>query len=113
MLTDTSCQITVNAEEGRPLTLILRGDLTIYQADPLHETAMALLQSEADVVVSCGEVVQLDTAILQILLALQRELQSRGKNFRLEGLSVGLRELLELAGVNDMFVGPAAVPSAQ
>jgi anti-anti-sigma regulatory factor len=61
----------------------------------------------------CGEVVQLDTAILQILLALQRELQSRGKDFRLEGLSVGLRELLELAGVNDMFVGPAAEPSAQ
>jgi len=112
MLTDTSCQIAVNSEGGRPLTLVLRGDLTIYQADRLYESAMALLQHEADLVVSLREVVQLDTAVLQILLALQRELRSRGRNIRWEGLSAGLRELLELAGVNDTLVGQATAHSA-
>jgi ABC-type transporter Mla MlaB component len=104
MLTDTPCQITVNAEEGQPPTLVLRGDLTIYQADPLYEATIALLQEEADVVVSCREVVHLDTAVLQILLVLQCELHARGRRLRLAGVSLGLGELLELAGVNDTLM---------
>jgi anti-anti-sigma factor len=112
MLTDTPSQITVNSEEGRPLTLVLRGDLTIYQADELYQAAMALLQNEADVVVSCRDVVQLDTALLQILLVLQRELHSRGRSIQLAGVSGGLRELLELAGVNEPLSRQAGAQSA-
>jgi anti-anti-sigma factor len=93
--------------------LVLRGDLTIYQAGQLYEAALALLEQEADVVVSCREVVQIDTAILQILLALQRELQSRGRSLQLAGVSVELGHLLELAGMNDAFARQADTQSTQ
>ena len=108
MVTGMPSQIAVKSEEGQPPTLVLRGDVTIFEADRMHEAATALLEHEADVVVSCREMVRLDTAILQILLVLQRELQSRGRSIRLEGVSDGLRELLELAGVSEAFAGPAA-----
>jgi ABC-type transporter Mla MlaB component len=111
MLTDTPCQIAINSGEDRSLTLVLRGDLTIYQAGQLYETALALLEHEADVMVSCREVVQLDTAILQILLVLQRELQSRSRSLRFSDVSREVRGLLELAGVNDTLTGQAATQS--
>jgi anti-anti-sigma factor len=112
MPTDTSSQIAINSEDGQHITLVLRGDLTIYQAEQLCEAAVALLQHEADVVMSCHELVQLDTAALQVLLVLQRELQSRGRHLRLEGLSVELREWLELAAVADKLIGQSTTHTA-
>jgi anti-anti-sigma factor len=104
MSTEQPIEIVISSDEGESLTLILRGALDIYQADQLCEAALALMQHEADVVVSCRDVVQLDVAVLQILLVFQRELQSRGRELHLVDLSVELSDLLELAAVSDMLV---------
>ena len=105
MSQDSPFDIVVAAEDFQPCSLVLHGTLNIYCADRLHEAVIALLQYEADVVVSCEKVDQIDTAVLQLLLVLQRELQSRGRNLRLEGLSAEVRELLELAAVADTLTG--------
>lgn len=104
MIIENPIEIVISPDEGTPLTLILRGELNIYQADQLCEAALALMQHEADVVVSCQDVVQLDVAVLQILLVFQRELQSRGRALHLVGLSGELSDMLELAAVSDLLV---------
>jgi len=114
MLTETSRQVPVDAEEGQPpLALTLRGDLTVFDAEALHETALALLPSGADVVVTCQDLVHFDAAVLQVLLVLQRELRSRGRSLRLAGVSRAMGELLELAGVKDSLAAQAALESAK
>jgi len=112
MLTDTSSPITVDSTEGQPLRLTLRGNLTVYEAESLHETAMTLLPGEADVVVACHDLAHCDTSVLQVLLVLQRELRARSRDLRLEGLSLELRESLELAAVADTLIGQRTAQTA-
>ena len=75
MPSDTLCPITVRSDEGQPLSLALRGDLNIYQVHQLYEAAVALLPEESDVAVSCKDVVQIDAAVLQVLLVLQGDFE--------------------------------------
>jgi anti-anti-sigma factor len=84
--------------------LVLRDDVDIYCAGPLHESADALLQEQEDVVVSCEALSHLDTSALQILLALREELQTRGRSLRLAGISADVETLLRLAGVRSLLL---------
>ena len=100
---------SIERDEGRPLRLVLRGDVNIYAAALLHELALTLLQEQEDVVVSCEELACVDASALQVLLALAQDFRSRGRSVRLAGVSAELEGLLQLAGVKNAFFPPAAV----
>jgi anti-anti-sigma factor len=100
MSNDLTCA-AIERHDGKPLALVLRGDVDIYCAGLLHELADTLLQEQGDVVVPCQGLTHLDTSALQIVLALRNGLQARGRSLRLTGVSAEPEILLELAGVKN------------
>jgi len=84
--------------EGRQV-LKLAGDVTVYQAAELHQTALGLTQQAADLQVQCDEVQSLDCATIQILMALQEAVAAGGKTFQLTGASAELQQTLAWAGM--------------
>ena len=95
--------VILERDDGKPHTLVLRGDVNIYCAGLFHELADSLLQEQVDVVVSCEGLAHVDTSALQLLLALRQGLEARGGSLRLECTSADLESLLQLAGVRSAF----------
>jgi anti-anti-sigma regulatory factor len=87
----------VKAKKGA--RLVLKGNVTVVSAERLHRTALESLELNADVTADLGAADDLDASALQILLALRRSLQARGRNLRLAGSSPLLDESLRLAGL--------------
>ena len=102
-MSDQQASVTIERRREKPVALVLRGDVDIYCAGSLHESADSLLQSQEDVVVSCEELVRLDTSALQILLSLRQDLQTRGRSLELTGISAELKALMQLAGLKNVF----------
>jgi hypothetical protein len=93
MSNDLTC-VTIERHDERPLTLVLHGDVNIYCAGLLHESADYL-----------------DTSALQILLALRQGLLAQGRSLRMTGVSAGMESLLGLAGVPSVFCCQVAAQS--
>lgn len=77
--------------------LVLTGHVGILHAEELLATARAIETEGCDVVVSGEALEHLDTAALQILLALRTALVSRGRTLLVQGLPESVRHYLRLS----------------
>jgi anti-anti-sigma factor len=88
--------------------LVLRGQMNLCTAAELHREALACLARRADVTVDCAQAEHLDTAALQVLLALKEALREAGKLLRLTGACESIQNYLRLAGLADALLGAPA-----
>jgi anti-anti-sigma factor len=78
--------------------LRIRGTVDVSVAQELLEAARGASLSTTPISVDCTELERLDTATVQILVALCRKQQARGASVRLKGVSPAVRAFLELLG---------------
>ena len=76
--------------------LKLAGEISVFGAADLRSSATEAAAEAGNVVVDCGELQSVDLAALQILLAMQRAVVSRNRNFRLVGLSPEMADVFAM-----------------
>jgi anti-anti-sigma factor len=69
--------------EGGRLQLRFSGDLTIYQAQEDHAALRAVMAGAEPVFVDLSSVTEIDSAGVQILLALREQARRQGREFSL------------------------------
>ncbi len=77
----------------------LSGVLDINRVSDLHEFALQLVETGADVEIDAAEIERIDTSVVQILLALRNALQRRGCKLVFSSISTSVREFLRTVGV--------------
>jgi anti-anti-sigma regulatory factor len=93
---------TVSCEPGG-VRLVLHEGAGLATAREVHAAALGALACGGDVVACCAGADHLDSAVLQILLALRRALAGRGRALRLEGASDRAVGLCRTAGLADLL----------
>jgi anti-anti-sigma regulatory factor len=79
----------------------LAGRFTPARGAELLASARTWAAGDGDVCVECAELERLDVVSLQILLALKRDLDARGRRLRLQGVSDAVIAVLTLAGLGE------------
>ncbi len=86
--------------------LPLDGELNIYRAAELRQVLLAALSdSPAGLELDLSGVSEIDSAGVQLLLAVRRDLHARGLPLRLSAPSAAVRELFELFALNGDYFG--------
>ncbi len=93
----TTAAVTVHPEGGAALTL--SGNVTILVADQLVASAREAAE-HGDVTVDLSEVEHVDTAGLQVLLALRKTLHSRARRLVLRRVPEGVARFLAVSGLS-------------
>lgn len=100
-------QVT-EGEQGRDWQLVLEGVVDVSTAASLQRALLPILERPANVTVECEHLERVDAAALQLLLALQQELQPHGHALRLHHGSSQLQDQLDLAGVAQAFAASSS-----
>ncbi len=101
--TEKTAAVNLVERDGKR-AIALAGAADIFFAADLRQAALALLEGGEDVAVDCGKLERLDTSTLQILLALKRELEQRGKKLRVIDLPAEPARLVGLAGLTNHLI---------
>ena len=91
--------------------LAIREDMTIYQAQAQKEQLLAALAATEDLELDLSGVGEMDTAGLQLLLLLKREVLQQGKQLTLSGHSPAVRQTLEFCRLVGVFGDPMIIPA--
>jgi len=83
--------------------LAIDEDMTIYVIEELKQGLAAEIDIHDTLELNLAEVEEVDSAGIQLLLALSRELQLKNKQLRLTALSGAVAKLLESYGLSDRF----------
>lgn len=97
---ERAATVSIAEREGKR-AVVLQGAVDIFFAADLRQAALALLEGGEDVAVDCEKLERLDTATLQILLALKKELEQRGKKLRMTELRSEPARFVGLAGLTN------------
>ncbi|MBN1662727.1 MAG: STAS domain-containing protein [Deltaproteobacteria bacterium] len=62
--------------------ITLEGEITLQNIEALHEQLLSALRGSGQVVLSCGGLRYLDTAVFQLLVSLKKSLGNRPLLFR-------------------------------
>ena len=89
--------------------IALDGELTIYQAGELHEVVNKQLASCNCLDINMRSVTEIDTAAIQVLLALKRAALAAGKTITLRMHSDCVIEAFELMNVAHEFGDPVLI----
>lgn len=84
--------------DGGRARLALFGRVTVAHARELHAAAVALAAGAGDVTLDCRDAEYLDTAAVQVLIALRRDMERAGRGCEVAGESAALRGDFRLAG---------------
>jgi anti-sigma B factor antagonist len=84
-------------------TLKVTGDLTIYHVANFHGILCAHGDFKGDVELDCSECEEMDTAGIQLVLALEKEVKEKGGEFRFEQASDECKEVLSLYNLAEHF----------
>lgn len=98
----------VHESEGR-LVMTLRGGIDASHVGELLTASVQVCDSGKPVALDWSEAEHLHAGALQVLLALQTELQSQGRPLLVSDCSLALEDCLEAAGLLPTFQ-PARVP---
>jgi anti-anti-sigma regulatory factor len=99
-------RVTVTGE--RQSQLALHGTIDVFLAGELLEHARRAFAAAGDVRIDCAALERLDTSALQILLALQRELEEHGRRLELRAVSDQVGAFFVLGGAERLL--PQAEP---
>jgi anti-sigma B factor antagonist len=86
--------------------LTLAGKLTIDQAADLKQMLLSALAGDEDLELNLADVVEVDTAGLQLLMMAKKLAQERGKALRLVALGPAVLELLAQLNLATYFDDP-------
>jgi anti-anti-sigma factor len=84
--------------DGEVCRLLLTGKLDIFEAAAVCEAARQAADAGRSIVIHMEGLDRLDTSILQILLALHREVQQRGQSLQVIGASPAVQRICHLLG---------------
>jgi len=79
-----SISITVLANSGENVRLLLEGQLIMKNADLIKKELIAALNSSENIELAFKNIIKIDLAILQLLIALQKSASRLGKNLTLD-----------------------------
>ena len=91
--------------------LAIAEDLTIYHAQAQKSELLAALASTDHLDLDLGGVAEIDTAGLQLLILLKREVLQQGKQLTLGGHSPAVRQTLEFCRLVGVFGDPMIIPA--
>jgi anti-anti-sigma factor len=74
-----------------------------YAAESLKAQAIELLEAEGNAIFDFSEVDRMHTASLQVLLALRKDLEPKGRNVVLKSVDKQVRELFRISGTESFF----------
>ena len=103
MDTAKNARVEVVEKDGRP-TIVLEGAIDIFFAADLRRAAVEVLQKSEDVALCCDKVERFDTAALQVLLALKRDLAQNGRTLQVSGMSARPAAAVGLAGLSGQLL---------
>lgn len=89
--------------------LAIRDDLTIYQAQAQKETLLAALAATEHLELDLSAVTEVDTAGLQLLLLLKREVGEQGKQLTISGHSPRVQQILDFCNLVGVFGDPMVI----
>jgi anti-sigma B factor antagonist len=98
-------------KQGGGCKITIEGEMTIYQAAELHEKFKKQLAACDSIEVDLQLVTEIDTAGLQILLALKREANEAGKAVTMIMHSEPVVEVFELLNIVHEFGDPIVLSS--
>jgi phospholipid transport system transporter-binding protein len=84
-------------------TMVLPARLTMSEGRATLERLLPLLQSADVVALDASQLRELDSAAVALLLACKRQARSEGRNLRVIGMTLKLRQLARLYGVDDLL----------
>jgi anti-anti-sigma factor len=82
---------------------VLTGALDQYAADGLKTKALLLLDADEDAVFDFSEVERMHAAALQVLLALHKDLEPKGRKVVLKAVDPAIRKLFRISGTEEFF----------
>lgn len=83
--------------------IALEGELTIYRAAELKPLLLAALAGTGPIELDLGEVSEVDTAGVQLLMLLRREALAQGRSLQLRAPSLAVAEAFELLDLAAWF----------
>ncbi|MBF0464064.1 MAG: STAS domain-containing protein [Nitrospirae bacterium] len=86
------------------MSLSLEGELSVVRANELKELFIDYVKTAKDIELDLSSVSEIDTAGFQLLVALKKESDGMGRNFRILSVSPAVENLLDLYNVKDMFI---------
>ncbi len=72
-------------------------------AELLKATALPMLETEDDVAFDFSQIDRMHTACLQVLLALRKGLEPKGRKVILQSVDPSVRKLFRISGTEDFF----------
>jgi anti-anti-sigma factor len=105
-VTDSSEYFSVEVVEiGDEPVVVVRGEIDLRSAEPFgHAIDAVLARSPKRLVVHLGEITFMDSSGLQVLLRAHAALGRLPEATVLRSPAAGVRRVLELAGIADLFV---------
>jgi anti-sigma B factor antagonist len=80
------------------------GELTIYTAREWRDRLMAVVEKDCDMELDLSEVSEVDGAGIQLLVALQMELQTKGHSLHMSGVSSRVMEAFQFCRLTEFFM---------
>ncbi len=88
-------------------------DLTIYNVAAAKQQLEQLLQQTAEIEMDLGQVSEIDSAGMQLLILAKRECLARNGSLSLTGHSQAVLEVLDLCNMANYFGDPVVLPGSQ
>jgi anti-sigma B factor antagonist len=89
--------------------LAIREDMTIYQAQAQKEQLLAALAATEDLELDLSGVGEMDTAGLQLLLLLKREVLQQGKQLKITSHSPNVQRIFDFCNLVAVFGDPMLI----
>ena len=90
-------------EEQAEGIIKLRGEIGVHHLDDLYECLKDRFVLEQDLTIDCQEVVQMDTAAIQVLMAFKKSL-TEGHRLTIKNIPPDLEKVWEIIGVKQMLL---------
>jgi anti-anti-sigma factor len=90
-------------ENGHRCTLVLHGAWTRSNLAPLRESFLKACLTKKDLRLEMGGVTYLDSALVGLLMLLERHQRQQGRRFLLASLPPGIRRTLDYCGAGYLY----------
>ena len=89
--------------------LAIHENMTIYQARAQKEQLLAALATTGKLELDLSGVAEMDTAGLQLLMLLKREVLQQGKRLTISGHSPAVQQILDFCNLVGVFGDPLVI----
>ena len=91
-------------------TALIDSDLTIYEVEQFHQALAPLMDREGTLSVDLGQVSEIDSAGVQLLLVFKREREQAGRETHLVNHSDAVLDVFQLMNLAGHFNDPIVYP---